>query len=110
LASGDSTVMAAGSPVWSIAFSPDGQTLASGHHNGRIGIWDVVTQAPVRWCQTEPQGRQGSPQAVRSVAFSPDGRYLASGGDDQTLRLWNCQTGQVDWALKVTAAGFRCGL
>ncbi len=101
LASGDSMAMVAGSPLWSIAFSPDGQTLASGHHNGYIGIWDVGTQASVRWCQTEPQGRSpGSPQAVRSVAFSPDGRTLASGGDDQVLRLWNWQTGQINWAVK----------
>ncbi|MBW4462568.1 MAG: hypothetical protein KME47_20375 [Nodosilinea sp. WJT8-NPBG4] len=101
VASGDSIAMAAGSPVWSIAFSPDGQTLASGHHNGSIGIWDVVTQTRVRSPQPDPTGLaiQGH-QAVRSVAFSPDGRTLASGGDNQILRLWNWQTGQIDWAVK----------
>lgn len=101
LASGDSTAMAAGSPVWSITFSPDGQTLASGHHDGSIGIWDVATQTRVRSPQPDPKeiAVQGH-RAVRSVAFSPDGRTLASGGDDQILRLWNWQTGQVDWAIK----------
>ncbi|MBW4485746.1 MAG: hypothetical protein KME14_24720 [Tildeniella torsiva UHER 1998/13D] len=99
LASGDSTAMAAGSPVWSIAFSPDGQTLASGHHDGSIGIWDVVTQARVQSPRPKDLAVQGH-RAVRSVAFSPDGRTLASGGDDQILRLWNWQAGQVDWAIK----------
>ncbi|WP_052050799.1 NB-ARC domain-containing protein [Leptolyngbya sp. KIOST-1] len=94
LASGDSTVLATGSPVWSVAVHPvNGHTLATGHQDGTIGLWDGATQTRVR-------SLRGHTQAVRSIAFSPDGCLLASGGDDQTLRLWNWQSGQVDWVLK----------
>ncbi|WOD40605.1 NB-ARC domain-containing protein [Nodosilinea sp. E11] len=94
LASGDSSVLDTGSPIWSVAIHPAlGYTLATGHHDGSIGIWDGAAQTPVR-------SLQGHAQAVRSIAFSPDGCQLASGGDDQTIRLWNWQSGQVDWVLK----------
>jgi WD40 repeat protein len=94
LASGDSNVLIAGSPIWSVAFHPvNGHTLATGHHDGSIGLWDGVAQTQVR-------SLRGHAQAVRSIAFSPDGCQLASGGDDQTIRLWNWQSGQVDWVLK----------
>ena len=73
--------------VWSIAFSPDGNTLASGSSR-EIRLWDTVTG--------EQKGTlTGHEHDVLSLAFSPDGRTLASGGGrwDYTLRLWDVATG-----------------
>jgi eukaryotic-like serine/threonine-protein kinase len=74
-------------PVNSVAFSPDGRTLAAdGNSNGDIRIWDAHT------------GRQrrvlnGHKEWVGALAFSPDGRTLVSGGQDKVLRVWDPHTG-----------------
>jgi WD40 repeat protein len=74
--------------VLSVAFSPDGQTLASGSHDKTIKLWDVKT-GKLRYTL---RGHSGS---VRSVAFSPDGQTLASGSGDKTIKLWDVKTGKL---------------
>ena len=71
--------------VYSVAFSPDGQTLASGSADGTIILWDTTTG---QYKQT----LTGHKRAVYSVAFSSDGETLASGSWDKTIILWNTTT------------------
>ena len=73
--------------VWSVAFSPDGRTLASASGDGTVRLWDALTGAHVRTLE-------GHTESVTSVAFSPDGRTLASGSHyDNTIILWDALTG-----------------
>jgi WD40 repeat protein/energy-coupling factor transporter ATP-binding protein EcfA2 len=74
--------------VISMAFTPDGKTLASGSSDHTVRLWDVATRQPLG----EPL--VGHSERVISVAFSPDGKTLASGSVDQTVRLWDIATRQ----------------
>ena len=76
------------SAVYSVSFSPDGTTLASGSRDHTIRLWDAATGQQIG----EPlRGHEGW---VTSVSFSPDGFTLASGSADHTIRLWDTATGQ----------------
>ena len=72
--------------VFSVAFSPDELTVASGSWDRTIRLWDAVTGAHRRTLTAHTGG-------VYSVAFSPDGQLLVSGSDDKTVRLWDAVTG-----------------
>jgi WD40 repeat protein len=68
--------------VSSVAFSPDGKTLASCSDDKTIILWDVATRSLI-------ERLKGHTDEVLSVAFSPDGKLLASGSKDGNIILWD---------------------
>jgi len=80
--------------VQSVAFSPDGQTLASGSSDATIKLWEVRTGKLLTTLE-------GHSDWVGSMAFGPDGQTLASGSNDNTIKLWEVRTGK----LRATLAG-----
>lgn len=72
--------------VYSVAWSPDGQWLASGGGDNTIRIWYAHDGTLVRTFV-------GHTNRVMSVTWSPDGAQLASGSADKTVRIWQVSDG-----------------
>jgi WD40 repeat protein/transcriptional regulator with XRE-family HTH domain len=79
--------------VYTVAFNPDGQVMASGNADGTTRLWDVADPAhPLPLGQPLPaasgSGSVGGVFVVQSVAFSPDGHTLASADNNGDVQLW----------------------
>jgi WD40 repeat protein len=73
--------------IHSVAFSPDGQLLATGDTNNEIRLYQVAGGKQLL-------SYNGHTGWIWSVAFSPKNHILASGSEDQTVKLWDISTGQ----------------
>jgi Tol biopolymer transport system component len=87
-----------GKGVLALAFSPDGQTLASGSYDYTVRLWNMKTGALQRTLVED------NLNAIFSVAFSPDGRMVAS-GSYHAIKLWDAQTGTLKRTLAVEGMG-----
>ena len=108
--------------VMSVAFSPDGNTLASGSLDGTVRLWDVGMETEISnfrglgpvvfspdgtilaaaigneiglWNVATRQATGSLYGHTNALAFSPDGTILASGSGDQTIKLYDIGTRQI---------------
>lgn len=93
---GHETVHLSRGKVWadihSVAFSPDGQYVASGAVDNTARLWDIKSSAETRRFIGHEKPKKGL-AGVYKVAFSPDGRHLLTSGRDNTVRLWGVNSG-----------------
>jgi WD40 repeat protein len=71
-------------PVYVIAFSPDGTLLAAGGNSKLVQVWDLARGALVREFP-------GHTDQIWMVVFFPDGKHLISTAEDGTARIWDLE-------------------
>jgi WD40 repeat protein len=67
--------------IWSLKFSPDGKTIATGNYDKTIRLLDLQGN--------NLQTFSGHEEQVLDISFSPDGNILASASHDGSIKLWN---------------------
>ena len=70
--------------VSSVAYSPNGDTIASGLRDGTVKLWSIQNREPIATFE-------GHKKEVASVVYSPNGDMIASRSWDGTVNLWSIQ-------------------
>ncbi|HKB41112.1 MAG TPA: hypothetical protein VKD72_32085, partial [Gemmataceae bacterium] len=80
--------------VWSVAFNPDGETLASADVYGNVLLWDLTSGKRAVTLQAfNRRGKDEDINGAYSVAFSPDGKTVAA-GTVRGIKLWDLESGK----------------
>ena len=95
--------------IWAVAFSPNGEKLASGGAEGILKLSYITTSTSKR--KSSILLEDASRSAIKVITFSPDGRILAVGRKDGTIAIWDVETRHVrnryrDDSAEVTALAF----
>ena len=69
-------------PVYAVAWSRDGQTIATAGFDGTVRLWNAASRKQIKRLE-------GHTKLVLAVAFSPDGTRVVSGSLDKTARIWS---------------------
>ena len=72
-------------PVYAIAWSPDGKTLATAGFDNTVRLWDAATRKEIK-------KYEGHSKLVLAVAIAPDGKHILSGSQDNTAKIWDYPT------------------
>ncbi len=95
-----------GDNVKSLAFSPDGKTLAAAARDGRVVLWDTATGKEGLHIVAHPGHHDEEFSPVPCVAFAPDGKSLISAGTDGTVRVWDAVTAKERGRFQSPGGGF----
>lgn len=73
--------------IHALAFSGDGNALATGSYDRTVKVWPLDKDRPTLTLTDHSD-------SVYAVAFSPDGKLLATGAADRAVKVWDTATGK----------------
>jgi RNA polymerase sigma factor (sigma-70 family) len=87
--------------LFSVAYAPDGRTVASGSWDKTVKLWEVATGRELATFA----GHQGE---VRGVAYTPDSALLVSGSFDGTVKVWDVAAARERTSFEAHQNGVQC--
>jgi WD40 repeat protein len=94
--------------IMSVAYSPDGKTVAATSADGRVGLWDAVSGKERLYIVAHPDHKESTFAASPCVVFTPDSKVLVTASTDRTIRLWDATTAKELGQFTVPEAGCYC--
>ncbi len=90
------TISAHKDAVFTLAFSPDGKTLATAGYDRVIHLWDIPSNLPAEplSLKTPKLALKDHSDAVYGLSFHPDGMLLASAAADRAVKVWDVASGK----------------
>ena len=85
--------------VFAVAYSHDGQQLATAGRDAKLNLWNAETR-------TLEYRLDAHLATINAVAFSPDGRWLATASRDRSLRIWDARTSALLKVIDARRYGF----
>ena len=93
-----------GGAIWSLAVSPDQQTLAIGCEDGRIRLFSIYARSVefLRGFEAVEGPSENSSVRILSLAWNQQGNNLISGSASGSIKTWNCQNGRPIHSIKIS--------
>lgn len=88
--------------VYSVAWSPDGRSLAAGTADGRVILW-ATRAGPDDEPAIAHRLESSTGASVLALQYTPDGRALAAGTSGGTLLVWDVDSGRERWRMEESA-------
>ena len=88
----EQVVLRNGPGVTSLAFSADGEQIASADLSGTLKVWNCRTGKVILHIENAHGVSESKPGFASSVTFHPGGEFLASTGEDRLVKVWDLTT------------------
>lgn len=85
--------LALGERIWAVAFSPDGELIASASWKakGEIQLWKVHHHEAIKALRMDASNNMN--YAITAIALSPDNTQVVCGSSEETIHIWDVSTG-----------------